>query len=75
MLMSLPKGYSSVDEPVLFCFNQIYCVHFLKNYENIANYPDKAISSWLQYVTPPAGSSCLTRKTKTVPTGTYCAEI
>lgn len=28
----------------------------------------------LWYVTPPVGSGCLTRKTKTLPTGTYCAE-
>ena len=34
----------------------------------------KAISFRLRYVTPPVGSDCLTRKTKTLPTGTYCAE-
>ena len=48
------------------------CIFF--NYKIIANYPTKAISSQLWYGTPPAGSGCLTRKTKTLPTGTYCAE-
>lgn len=40
----------------------------------MVNYPDKAISSGLAYITPPAGSGCLTRKTKPRPTGTHCAE-
>lgn len=56
------------------CFNSIYCAFFFFNYQIIANYPAKAISSQLRYETPPAGSGCLTRKTKTLPTGTYCAE-
>lgn len=50
------------------------CFFFFFNYKIIVNYPDKVLSSGLGYMTPPAGSGCLTRKTKTRPTGTYCAE-
>lgn len=62
-----------VDGSVLSCLiNSSVCTFF--NFKIIANYTDKAISSRLEYVTPPAGSGCSTIKTKTLPTGTYCAE-
>lgn len=47
---------------------------FFFNYKIIANYSVKTIPFLLWYVTPPAGSDYLTRKTKTLPTGTYYAE-
>lgn len=68
MLMSLP------GRQTCFVLTESTVQHFFLITKLLQTIQPRLFLLQLRYVTPPAGSGCLTRKTKTLPTGTYCAE-